>query len=104
MSMKIGNSSFLILVMFEWEECLLIIMHIHSFFSKSFLLRHIKDFSFILFYGLFLNAVYACALEAELYFSVHCAFKERYWRLSNFKNVIPVKRIEYTVKIACMTW
>lgn len=83
---------------------MLIIMHIHSFFSKSILLRHIKDFSFLLFYGLFLNVVYACALEAELYFSVHCAFKERYWRFSNFKNGITVKRIEYIVKIACMTW
>lgn len=83
---------------------MLIITHIHSFFSKSILLRHIKDFSFLLFYGLFLNAVYACALEAELYFSVHCAFKERYWRLSNFKNVITVKRIEYIVKIAWVTW
>lgn len=55
---------------------MLIIMHIHSSFSKSFLLRHIKDFSFILFYGLFLNVVYVCALEAELYFSVHFAFKD----------------------------
>lgn len=62
--------------MFGWEECMLIIMHIHSSFSKSFLLRHIKDFSFILFYGLFLNVVYVCALEAELYFSVHFAFKD----------------------------
>lgn len=30
MNMKIGNSSFLILVMFGWEECMLIITYIHS--------------------------------------------------------------------------
>lgn len=49
---------FAILIIFGWEEFMRIIMHIRSFS------------------GLFLSVIYACALEVELYFSMHYTFKD----------------------------